>query len=163
MADPAAEETVPAPPPTPAVDPAEGASDAPQPVELPADTAAASPEKVSSPPPEPAPAVRSRGFRLLGEDTSVHKALGGGKSKEISTPPLLFFFFFFSFPLFSPVYLFSFWEVFFFFLILFIISLLVFLISFIVCWIDWQRKKKFLCNKVISVRFPQQEEFTCFV
>lgn len=100
MADPAAEETVPAPPPTPAVDPAEGASDAPQPVELPADTAAASPEKVSSPPPEPAPAVRSRGFRLLGEDTSVHKALGGGKSKEISTPP--FFFFFFS-PLLSSV------------------------------------------------------------
>uniref|UniRef100_A0A0D9WQM7 Uncharacterized protein n=1 Tax=Leersia perrieri TaxID=77586 RepID=A0A0D9WQM7_9ORYZ len=74
MADPA-EETVPAPPPTPAV-PAEGSSDSP-----PAD-AAASPEKVTppEPAPEPAPAVRSRGFRLLGEDTSVHKVLGGGKT-----------------------------------------------------------------------------------
>ncbi|KAF8667924.1 hypothetical protein HU200_052552 [Digitaria exilis] len=76
MADPS-EETVAAPPPTPAA-PAESASDPP-----PAD--AASPEKVSSPAPAPAPApeTRSRGFRLLGEDTSVHKALGGGKTADV--------------------------------------------------------------------------------
>lgn len=72
MPDPA-EETVAAPPPNPAA-PAESATDPP-----PAD--AASPEKVS--PPAPAPETRSREFRLLGEDTSVHKALGGGKSKEL--------------------------------------------------------------------------------
>ena len=76
MADPA-EETVAALPPTPAA-PAESASDPP--VQSPAD--AASPEKVSPPAPASAPETRSRGFRLLGEDTSVHKALGGGKSTE---------------------------------------------------------------------------------
>ena len=70
MADPA-EENVVSPPPTPAA-PAVGASDPPlQPA---ADSATT--EKVSA----PAPEVRSRGFRLLGEDTSVHKSLGGGKS-----------------------------------------------------------------------------------
>nr|CAB3468061.1 unnamed protein product [Digitaria exilis] len=74
MADPS-EETVAAPPPTPAAPP-ESASDPP-----PAD--AASPEKVSSPAPAPAPETRSRGFRLLGEDTSVHKALGGGKTADV--------------------------------------------------------------------------------
>ncbi|XP_006656127.1 reticulon-like protein B2 [Oryza brachyantha] len=79
MADPA-EETVPAPPPpTPAV-PAEGASDEPEPVQLPASPA----EKVTAPEPAPAPAMAtSRGFRLLGEDTSVHKALGGGKTADV--------------------------------------------------------------------------------
>ncbi|CAL5053021.1 unnamed protein product [Urochloa decumbens] len=71
MADPA-EETVAAPPPTPAA-PAESASDPP--LQPPAD--AASPEKVPPQAPAPAPETRSRGFRLLGEDTSVHKALGG--------------------------------------------------------------------------------------
>ncbi|XP_062179090.1 reticulon-like protein B2 isoform X1 [Phragmites australis] len=75
MADPA-EETVAAPPPTPAA-PADGASDPL--LQLPAD--AASPEKAS--PPAPTPAARSRGFRLLGEDTSVHKALGGGKTADV--------------------------------------------------------------------------------
>lgn len=69
MADPA-EENVVSPPPTPAA-PAVGASDSPlQPA---ADGAST---EVSA----PAPEVRSRGFRLFGEDTSVHKALGGGKS-----------------------------------------------------------------------------------
>jgi hypothetical protein len=79
MADPA-EETVAAPPPTPAA-PAEGGSDPPAPVLLPAD--AAPKEKASPPAPAPAPATeaKSRAFRLLGEDTSVHKVLGGGKSK----------------------------------------------------------------------------------
>ncbi|KAG8075674.1 hypothetical protein GUJ93_ZPchr0006g42205 [Zizania palustris] len=77
MADPV-EETVAAPPPVPAAA-AEGASDTPLPVDPPAD-AAASPEKVIPPP--AAPAARTLPFRLLGEDTSVHKALGGGKSKE---------------------------------------------------------------------------------
>ncbi|CAN6169889.1 unnamed protein product [Urochloa humidicola] len=77
MADPA-EETVAAPPPTPAA-PAESASDPPS--QLPAD--AASPEKVSPPASAPAPEIRSRGFRLLGEDTSVHKALGGGKTADV--------------------------------------------------------------------------------
>jgi hypothetical protein len=77
MADPA-EETVAAPPPTPAAT-AEGGSAPPAPVQLPAD--AAPPEKASPPAPASAPETRSRGFRLLGEDTSVHKALGGGKSK----------------------------------------------------------------------------------
>ncbi|XP_066377195.1 reticulon-like protein B2 isoform X1 [Miscanthus floridulus] len=73
MADPA-EENVASPPPTP-VAPAEGASDPPlQPA---ADDA--STEVVSA----PAPEVRSRGFRLLGEDTSVHKALGGGKTADV--------------------------------------------------------------------------------
>ncbi|AQK84020.1 Reticulon [Zea mays] len=73
MADPA-EENVVSPPPTPAA-PAVGASDSPlQPV---AD--GASTEKVSA----PAPEVRSRGFRLLGEDTSVHKSLGGGKTADV--------------------------------------------------------------------------------
>jgi hypothetical protein len=33
------------------------------------------------------PAARPRGFWLLGEDKSVHRALGGGKSTELS--PLL--------------------------------------------------------------------------
>jgi hypothetical protein len=32
----------------------------------------------------PAAAARSRGFWLLGEDKSVHKALGGGKSTDLS-------------------------------------------------------------------------------
>jgi len=77
MADPA-EETVAAPPPTPAA-PAESASDPP--LQSPAD--AASPEKVSPPAPASAPETRSRGFRLLGEDTSVHKALGGGKTADV--------------------------------------------------------------------------------
>ncbi|CAN6201496.1 unnamed protein product [Urochloa humidicola] len=77
MADPA-EDTVAAPPPTPAA-PAESASDPP--LQPPAD--AASPEKVSPPAPAPAPEIRSRGFRLLGEDTSVHKALGGGKTADV--------------------------------------------------------------------------------
>jgi hypothetical protein len=89
MADPA-EETVAAPPPTPAA-PAESASDPP--LRSPAD--AASPEKVSPPAPASAPETRSRGFRLLGEDTSVHMALGGGKSTE---------FFSSSFPQFFLVY-----------------------------------------------------------
>ncbi|CAN6231167.1 unnamed protein product [Urochloa humidicola] len=31
----------------------------------------------------PAPAARSRGFWLLGEDKSVHKALGGGKTADV--------------------------------------------------------------------------------
>ncbi|CAL5042639.1 unnamed protein product [Urochloa decumbens] len=77
MADPA-EETVAAPPPTPAA-PAESASDPP--LEPSAD--AASPEKVPPPVPAPSPETRSRGFRLLGEDTSVHKALGGGKTADV--------------------------------------------------------------------------------
>jgi hypothetical protein len=77
MADPA-EETVAAPPPTPAA-PAESASDPP--LRSPAD--AASPEKVSPPAPASAPETRSRGFRLLGEDTSVHMALGGGKTADV--------------------------------------------------------------------------------
>ncbi|CAL5053020.1 unnamed protein product [Urochloa decumbens] len=77
MADPA-EETVAAPPPTPAA-PAESASDPP--LQPPAD--AASPEKVPPQAPAPAPETRSRGFRLLGEDTSVHKALGGGKTADV--------------------------------------------------------------------------------
>ncbi|CAN6195051.1 unnamed protein product [Urochloa humidicola] len=77
MADPA-EETVAAPPPTPAA-PAESDSDPPS--QPPVD--AASPEKVSPPAPVPAPEIRSRGFRLLGEDTSVHKALGGGKTADV--------------------------------------------------------------------------------
>ncbi|KAK3132995.1 hypothetical protein QOZ80_6AG0530610 [Eleusine coracana subsp. coracana] len=76
MADPA-EETVAAPPPTPAA-PADGGSD-PPPVQLPADVA--SPEKAA--PPAPATKMRSRGFRLLGEDTSVHKVLGGGKTADV--------------------------------------------------------------------------------
>jgi len=52
--------------------------------------AAASPPAPASPPDsitEEAPAARSRGFWLLGEDKSVHRALGGGKSTELS--PLL--------------------------------------------------------------------------
>ncbi|KAG2606314.1 hypothetical protein PVAP13_4NG085600 [Panicum virgatum] len=77
MADPAVE-TVAAPPPTPAA-PAKSASDPP--LQSPAD--AASPEKVSPPAPASAPETRSRGFRLLGEDTSVHKALGGGKTADV--------------------------------------------------------------------------------
>ncbi|KAL6604010.1 hypothetical protein ACP70R_044371 [Stipagrostis hirtigluma subsp. patula] len=76
MADPT-EETVSSPPPTPAA-PAEGGSD-PLPEQPPA--SAAAPEKAS--PPAPAPESRSRGFRLLGEDTSVHKALGGGKTADV--------------------------------------------------------------------------------
>ncbi|EEE65781.1 hypothetical protein OsJ_21474 [Oryza sativa Japonica Group] len=87
MADPAAEETVPAPPPTPAVDPAEGASDAPQPVELPADTAAASPEKVSSPPPEPAPAVRNPGVQAArGGHLRATRLLGAVKESSVEPP-----------------------------------------------------------------------------
>lgn len=80
MADPA-EETVAAPPPTPAA-PAEGAPP------LSAEPAA-SPEKAAPPASAPDTTVRSRGFRLLGEDTSVHKVLGGGKS---TSSPFLFLF-----------------------------------------------------------------------
>ena len=82
MADPA-EETVTAPPPTPA-ELSEGGSAPPLPAEPPAD-AAASLEKVTPPASAPAPATtaRSRGFKLLGEDTSVHKALGGGKTADV--------------------------------------------------------------------------------
>jgi hypothetical protein len=35
------------------------------------------------------PAARARGFRFLGEDKSVHKALGGGKSMALSLPILI--------------------------------------------------------------------------
>ena len=91
MADPT-EETVAAPPPTPAA-PAEGGLDTPLSVE-PTKEADASPEKAAPPAPAPAPApdttVRSRGFKLLGEDTSVHKVLGGGKG---TNSPSLFFLF----------------------------------------------------------------------
>ncbi|XP_044956755.1 reticulon-like protein B1 [Hordeum vulgare subsp. vulgare] len=78
MADPA-EETVAAPPPTPAA-PAEGAP--PLSAEPPA-SADASPEKAAPPASAPDTTVRSRGFRLLGEDTSVHKVLGGGKTADV--------------------------------------------------------------------------------
>jgi len=77
MADPA-EETVAAPPPTPAAAPsAEAASP------LSAATADASPDKAAPAAPAPDTTVRSRGFRLLGEDTSVHKVLGGGKTADV--------------------------------------------------------------------------------
>ena len=79
MADPA-EETVAAPPPTPAA-PAEGNSAPPLPVELPADTV--SPEKSTPPASAPDTTATSRSFRLLAEDTSVHKALGGGKTADV--------------------------------------------------------------------------------
>lgn len=52
----------------------------PLPVEQPAD---ASPEKAVPPASSPDTTARSRGFRLLGEDTSVHKALGGGKTADV--------------------------------------------------------------------------------
>ncbi|XP_039836293.1 reticulon-like protein B2 isoform X2 [Panicum virgatum] len=48
--------------------------------------AAASPPAPASPPDsitEEAPAARSRGFWLLGEDKSVHRALGGGKTADV--------------------------------------------------------------------------------
>ena len=85
MADPA-EENVGSPP-TTAAAPAEGSSD--RPLQPAGD--GASTEMVSA----PAPEVRSRGFRLLGEDTSVHKALGGGKSTDFFLPflPSVLFFF----------------------------------------------------------------------
>ncbi|KAK1610274.1 hypothetical protein QYE76_033947 [Lolium multiflorum] len=82
MADPA-EETVAAPPPTPAA-PAEGGLAPPLPVEPTAEKEAeASPEKAAPPASAPETTVRSRGFKLLGEDTSVHKVLGGGKAADV--------------------------------------------------------------------------------
>jgi hypothetical protein len=90
MADPA-EETVAAPPPTPAV-PAEGGLAPPLSVEPTAEKEAeASPEKAAPPASASAPetTVRSRGFKLLGEDTSVHKVLGGGKGTNF---PFSFYF-----------------------------------------------------------------------
>lgn len=80
MADPT-EETVVAPPPTPAA-PAEG--DFAPPLEAePTVEAVASPEKVAPAASAPETTATSRGFRLLGEDTSVHKVLGGGKTADV--------------------------------------------------------------------------------
>ena len=42
------------------------------------------------------PAATARGFRFLGEDKSVHKALGGGKSRVISLLNFLLFRLFYS-------------------------------------------------------------------
>jgi len=80
MADPT-EETVAAPPPTPAA-PAEGDFAPPLPAE-PTVEAVASPEKAAPPASAPETTATSRGFRLLGEDTSVHKVLGGGKTADV--------------------------------------------------------------------------------
>ncbi|KAI4965149.1 hypothetical protein ZWY2020_057381 [Hordeum vulgare] len=46
-------------------------------------SADASPEKAALPASALDTTVRSRGFRLLGEDTSVHKVLGGGKTADV--------------------------------------------------------------------------------
>ncbi|CAM0910480.1 unnamed protein product [Alopecurus aequalis] len=80
MADPT-EETVAAPPPTPAA-PVEGGSDLPLLAE-PTAEAVPTPEKAAPPASAPDTTVRSRGFKLLGEDTSVHKVLGGGKAADV--------------------------------------------------------------------------------
>jgi hypothetical protein len=80
MADPT-EETVAAPPPTPAA-PAESGLASPQAME-PTVEADASPEKAAPPASAADMTVRSRGFKLLPEDTSVHKVLGGGKAADV--------------------------------------------------------------------------------
>jgi len=80
MADPT-EETVVSPPPTPAA-PAEAGLASPLSVE-PTAEADASPEKAAPPASAPETTATSRGFRLLGEDTSVHKVLGGGKTADV--------------------------------------------------------------------------------
>ncbi|XP_047051374.1 reticulon-like protein B1 [Lolium rigidum] len=74
MADPI-EETLAAPPPTPAAlgRPCRGPALSLEPT----GEIETSPEKVGPPASAPDTSVRSRGFRLLGEDTSGHKVLGG--------------------------------------------------------------------------------------